>query len=76
MDVVTTRDAAEAALPNDDRGYIAIVVISVLVPLSLFFVALRIYSRHWLRGKLGADDYTTIASMVSTEWPSIHSPQC
>jgi hypothetical protein len=46
-------------------GYTLVAVASVLMAITLLIVCLRFYSALYVRGKLHADDWTTLAAIVS-----------
>src|SRR3569833_2743946 len=50
----------------ENKGPTIIAFLCVLVPLSTFFCAMRLYTRGIIMGKLQLDDYFITASVVST----------
>jgi hypothetical protein len=67
MGLMALQSRDEAVLPTDDRSYVLYTVIGVLSTLTVTFVGLRVYSRHWLSGQFGADDWMTLVSTVCSQ---------
>lgn len=57
--------SSESALPPDiNLKTRNIVLVSVLLPLSIIVVALRIATRLWIVKRLGWDDWTILFALV------------
>lgn len=52
-------------LPHDNRGYVLISAVVVVVSIASLSTALRIYTRACLLKKVGADDYLALLALVS-----------
>lgn len=55
---------------DQNRGYIIIVVNSVLAALCSITIALRIYIRTRILDNIGPDDYTILVALVSGGVPA------
>lgn len=54
------------AHPNENSGPGLIAVSVITLTLSIAFVALRFWSRHVTGARVGADDWTSVAAVVSS----------
>lgn len=52
-------------LPHDNRGYVLIIAVVVVVSIASLSTALRIYTRACILKKVGADDYLALLALVS-----------
>lgn len=57
--------AAPAIDPNDNNAYLIYIPAAVFVVICPVLVALRVWARLMKGGKLGSDDWTAIAALVS-----------
>lgn len=53
------------SLPHDNRAYVLIVVVVVVLSIASLSVGLRIYTRASLLKQVGPDDYLAVAALVS-----------
>jgi hypothetical protein len=60
-----SENAAPALDPNDSNAYLVYIPSAVFVVLCPLLMALRIWARLRRGGKLGVDDWTAIAALVS-----------
>ncbi|KAJ2986506.1 hypothetical protein NUW58_g4430 [Xylaria curta] len=51
-------------LPHDNRGYVVIITVAVVLTVACFSVGLRIYTRAILLKQIGADDYLVLLALV------------
>lgn len=51
--------------PHDNRGYVLISAVIVVVSIASLSTALRIYTRACLLKKVGADDYLALLALVN-----------
>jgi hypothetical protein len=65
---MATNGSLPPNLPSDNRTGLLIGVSVMMIAIATVLVVLRLYVRKMVTNALGADDFVTVAALVSPPW--------
>jgi hypothetical protein len=62
--VVAKVTASVCDYPHPDRSYVPVTVTAAVVTITATFILLRLVSKHWVSGTLGAEDWIIATALL------------